>query len=393
VTDTPTRRPVGLRGRLPVLPVEERFPLKWADEYLKTTLPTASYPVNVSEGITAFGMQSNDEYGDCVQAGEVHYEMTTAVAAAVSFDPSPTLALQRACEFSGFVENDPPGPGTNMPTYLQSLYKAGIILAWAPVNPANQAACEGFMQAGFGLLIGVELYDSNEEQFAQGQPFDVDAGGPDPNEGHCVLWVGSESASGPHTVVTWAALQGATQAWLRGACLGNQNGEVYLIVTTEEQKALFEDALLEDVAAIGGGQGGNPNPSPTPSPAPPPAPTPTPPPAPTPTPPPAPTPTPPPTPTPETLAQYAVAAKQALQTALGVIQGGRRALNEANTSPTLTEAQHEILATIDGPLRIEDTGLIEFLQIQIPVSEPDPQPEVPWGRSAGDVSQGPPPRY
>lgn len=385
MTDTATepRRP-GLMGRLPALPPEKRFPLKWADDYLKSPLPVAQYPVVATEGLKALGMQDNNNYGCCVQSGEVHYEMTTAVAAGASFTPDPHLALQRAVQFSGFIENDPPGPGTNMPTYLHSIYKAGLILGWAPINPANQAACEGFLQAGFGLLIGGELYDSNQEQFSQGQPFDADSGGPDPQEGHCVLWAASQSASGPHTVGTWGQWQQATQAWLHGFCLGNQQGEVYLVVTTEEQKALFEDALLEDLAAIGGGEGGNPNPAP-PSP-----PVVTPPP-PVVDPPPVVTPPPPVTPT---LEQYAISAKAQLQSALRVMQAARKALNEANTSPTLTPAQHTILATIDGPLRIEDTGLLQFLEIPIPAAPPgEVEREIPWGRSAGDNSVGPPPRF
>lgn len=391
MTDTVPRRTVGKRGRLPVLPPEERFALKWADEYLKAALPTPSFPIDVSEGITDFGMMGNDVYGDCVEAGEVHYEMTTAKAAGAAgpLSTSP-LAMQRAVQFAGFVAGDPPGPGTNMPTFIHKLFQAGLIKAWAPINPRNKGQAQAFVQAGFGVLIGVELYDTNEEQFGSGQPWDAN-GSPDPEDGHCVLWVGSETAAGPHTVITWGQKQATTDAWLEGACLNNENGELYLIVTTEEQLALFEAALVQDVAALGGGEGGNPNPAP---PSPPPAP---------PVPPVPPVPPAPPVNPPETLAEYASQAQALLQSAQAAMQEVRVGLNHANTSPTLTPAQHTILATLDGPLRIEETDVRPFLTIPIPESstDPDVEPEpVPdpehherrqhhWWRTNEDVANPP----
>ncbi len=62
-------RPVGLLGRRPVKPPEERLPLRWAHEYLSAPLPAAEYPINVSEGITDFGMFANTRYGNCVIEG------------------------------------------------------------------------------------------------------------------------------------------------------------------------------------------------------------------------------------------------------------------------------------------------------------------------------------
>jgi hypothetical protein len=252
----------GLRGRLPKRPPEQRFALKWAHEYLAVELPAPNYPVNVTEGIVNLGMQGNDVWGDCVEAGEVHYEMTTSASAGSPFTPSPDLAVQRAQQYAGFGTT-PPGPGTDMPGYLHSLYQAGIILGWCPVDQTNRTTCVSLMALGFGLLIGVNLYDANESQFNSGQPFDVMPGqSPDPNDGHCVLWGSSQSATGPEGVGTWAVWWPTTEAWIESCLIQNPDGEAYLVITTEEQKAQFAPALFSDLDAIGGGD--DPEPAPTP---------------------------------------------------------------------------------------------------------------------------------
>lgn len=362
MTDVATPPQHGRRGRLPRRPPELRFPLKWAHEYL-LSFPTPTFPIDRTEGIVNLGMQDNNNWGDCVEAAEVHGEMTTAVASGVSFTPGPDLALQRAQQYAGFGTT-PPGPGTDMPSYYQTLYEAKLIIAWAPVDLSNLPACYALMAAGFGIQIGVELYTDNELQFDQGQPFDA-TGGLDPSEGHAVLWAYSETATGPHKVGTWAIWEGTTHAWLEGACLTNPDGEGYLVVYTEEQAALFEPALLEDVQALSGT-----GPIPAPPPAPPAPPT--------------------PTPVPETWQQYGEAAEKLLTAAAGAMQKARNELNTANFSPTLTTAQHEILATIAGPLETEEAAIKTFLTKPLPTASVS-QPV--RGRTAGDVSAGPPPPH
>jgi hypothetical protein len=239
-------------------------------------------------------MQGNDVWGDCVEAGEVHYEMTTSVAAGTPFAPASDLAVQRAQQFAGFVT--PPGPGTDIPSYLHSLYVAKIVKGWCPVDQTDRTTCVSLMQLGFGLLIGVNLFDANEDQFNSGQPFDVTAGqSPDPQDGHCVLWSRSQSVTGPEGVGTWGVWWPATEPWIQACLIQNPDGEAYLVITSEEQLAKFEPALVADLDAIGGGD----NPVPAPAPAPTPTPAPSPGPGPTPAPTPAPTPVPdPPTPAP-----------------------------------------------------------------------------------------------
>ena len=86
----PDIRPAGLRGRLPVKPPAERFNIQWLSSYLTTPLPPPVYPVDVSAGITDWGMLGNgpdktctthpDGVGDCTFAGREHYRRAKAAA-------------------------------------------------------------------------------------------------------------------------------------------------------------------------------------------------------------------------------------------------------------------------------------------------------------------------
>jgi hypothetical protein len=180
-------RTVGLRGRLPVLPPHERLPLSYAHEYLAAPLPNPNYPIDVTEQITDFGMQGNDQYGDCGAAAETHIEMTTAKAAgATGPDPNSTVSVDRYCQYVG--SRTPPGPGVVLAKYLLWLYQNGWIKAFAPVDYTNKAQCDAFMQAGFGLYVGVALTDNDEQDFQNGTTWGQDGVAPvsDPNNGHCL---------------------------------------------------------------------------------------------------------------------------------------------------------------------------------------------------------------
>jgi hypothetical protein len=83
-------RSPGKRGRLPKLAPADRFPLKYLKEYTRSgqPLPAPSYPVDVTNGITAWGMLGNgpdptctghpNGVGDCTFAGRQHYRMAKA---------------------------------------------------------------------------------------------------------------------------------------------------------------------------------------------------------------------------------------------------------------------------------------------------------------------------
>jgi len=236
--------------------------LRWASEYLTEPLAEPTFPIDVREHLVELGMMGNDTYGDCGPVAEVHLEMTTAVAAGgAAVSPDSPLAVNRYVSYTG--SETPPGPGVDLASYLLWCYQRGYIKAFAPVDQSDKAQCQALMAAGFGLVIGVNLTDENEQQFANGQPFDASATEPpNPDDGHAVLWGYSETANGPHAVATWALWQPTTDAWINDCLVQNPGGEAFLVVTTEEQLAAFDPALLADVAALGGTGGATAPPSP-----------------------------------------------------------------------------------------------------------------------------------
>jgi hypothetical protein len=277
----PARTP-GLRGRLPVKPAAERFALRYLSDYV--TLPAPSYPVDVSGGITDFGMLGNgpdptctthpDGVGDCTFAGRQHLRMTKAAAGGETetWESSNDLVAEYLQYDHGQDE------GANIADLLLAWYKAGKILAFAPVDHTSPAQVDAAMQAFHGCYAGVSLTDDADQRFSDGQPWTVSQGQqPDPNEGHCIVKVGAQAGSSAvghfyDTWVTWGATQRSTRAWTN-ACLD----EAWAIITSEDEidpAALA--ALRADIDALHGTGGQPPQPAPSPAPAPPPAPAPVP---------------------------------------------------------------------------------------------------------------------
>lgn len=264
-------REAGLRGRnKPTV----KYPLKWAHEYLKPGFSTEPvFPVDATEGLIDLGLMGNGDYGNCVSCAEVHIEMTTAKAAGTE-GPTPDSPLAVERYVSAVGSSTPPGPGLDMAPYYLDLVRKGILKAFAPVDHTNKSQMQALMQLGFGIAIGVNLTDNNEAEFNSGQPFDPQGQPIDPEDGHAVVWAYSAGPDGPHKVGTWGLWWLAVDAWIEECLIQNPNGEAFLLVTTEEQLAMFEPALLTDVQALGGGAVA-PEPAPAP-PAPHPAPAPAP---------------------------------------------------------------------------------------------------------------------
>ncbi|MGH9122916.1 MAG: hypothetical protein ACRDYC_13400, partial [Acidimicrobiales bacterium] len=218
-------RIAGLRGRLPVKPVGERFPLQFLTGYLTAPLPAPSYPIDVSGGITNWEMLGNgpdptltvnkgQPVGDCTFAGRQHLRM--AVAAAGGETETWETANQLVTEYLAYDHGQ--DQGANIADLLLSWYDNKKILAFAPVDHTDAAACDSAMQAFHGLYVGVNLTDDADQLFGNGQPWTTANGEKaDPQEGHCIVKVKADGRS-LDTWVTWGALQESTQGWT-SACL------------------------------------------------------------------------------------------------------------------------------------------------------------------------------
>jgi hypothetical protein len=277
----PDARHAGLRGRRPVKPPAERFNIQYVSSYLKTPLPAPAYPVDVTGGITGWQMLGNgpdptctthpNGVGDCTFAGRQHYRM--AKAAAGQEVEQREDSDQLVAEYLAYDKGQ--DVGANIADLLLYWYRAGTILAFAPVDHSDPAAVDSAMAAFHGAYVGVNLTDDADNLFEQGQPWTTASGEqPDPNDGHCIVKVKADGQA-LDGWVTWGALQPSTTAWT-AACLE----EAWVVISAEDADSANLDiaALKADIDALGG-QGGAP-PVPAGPPTPPPAPAPPAPPAP-----------------------------------------------------------------------------------------------------------------
>ncbi len=259
-------RIAGHRGRLPVKAPADRYAIKYVHEYLSGPLPAPDYPVDVSGGITGFLMLGNgpdpsctthpDGVGDCTFAGRQHYRMTKAAAGREAMPTETSNAL--VAEYLAYDHGQ--DQGAVIADLLLFWYQNSTILAFAPVDHTDPAACDAAMAAFHGLYVGVDLTDDADELFQNGEPWTTANGEqPDPDEGHCIVKVGADGHY-LDTWVTWGALQRSTVEWA-ASCLQ----EAWVIITQEDAEAANLDiaALRADIDALDGtGGSGEPEPEP-----------------------------------------------------------------------------------------------------------------------------------
>jgi len=260
-------RVAGKRGRIRSEPVA----LLYIHEYARQPLPAAVYPVDVRGGIAddAWGMLGNgpdptctiapDGVGDCGFAGRQHARM--AKAAVYRQTETWETSNQLVTEYLKYDHGQ--DDGVSLPAALLAWYKAGKILAWAPVDVNDPAAVDAAMQAFNGIYAGVDLTDDADDLFEQQQPWTTENGEqPDPQDGHCIVKVYANGGPTPDDRdgwVTWGAFQKSTTDWTK-ACLT----EAYVIITSEDEAAKVDmAALTADIEALGGtGPKGSPVPAP-----------------------------------------------------------------------------------------------------------------------------------
>jgi hypothetical protein len=264
---TPVRAP-GKRGKLPA----KHLAMGYLHSYLKTPLPAPAYPVDVRAGIAdgAWQMLGNgpdptctvdpDGVGDCTFAGRQHYRM----AKAAHYGETETWETSNALVEEYLAYDGGQDDGAVIADLLLSWYKAGTILAFAPVDHTDPAAVDSAMEAFRGAYCGVDLTDDADQLFGDGQPWTTTNGEqPDPNDGHCIVKVYADGKSADGWI-TWGAYQPSTTGWT-AACLT----EAWAIITTEDEAAKVDmTSLLADIEALGGTEPVTPTPAPSPSPAP-----------------------------------------------------------------------------------------------------------------------------
>lgn len=258
MTTSPAPRIAGKRGRLR----SERVNLRPVHEYAVAPLPAPAYPVDVRGGTPDDGWQmlgngpdpactvAPDGVGDCGFAGRQHVRMAKAACYGQTETwETPDQLVTEYLDYDGGQDM-----GVALPAVLLAWYKAGKILAFAPVDHTDPAAVDSAMQQFKGIYAGVDLTDDADDLFGQGQPWTTASGQQaDPDDGHCIAKVYADdpaaaSGAAQDGWVTWGALQKSTKDWTK-ACLT----EAFVIITSEDEAAKLDlPALRADIDALGG---------------------------------------------------------------------------------------------------------------------------------------------
>lgn len=205
-------------GLKPAQPARRR--LRLAD-YLtqpapQTPLPTAPAAADWLGDVTDWPMYLNDQIGICGPAGSGHLLETIThygQGKTIEVDQNDVLAFYEAV--SGYR---PGHPNTDVGVNLQSMLEYWLahdlgghkILAFGEVDISNPDEIRLAIDLFGGTLIGINLPDSAETQFNQGETWDV-VKGARVLGGHCVPFM--KYGAGLWHGVTWAAVQAATDAF------------------------------------------------------------------------------------------------------------------------------------------------------------------------------------
>lgn len=270
------------------------------------SLPAPTYPIDRTEGIKDWGMDGNgpdpsltvnggQPVGDCgVCAVPAHSGMLTAVlvgldlaTSTMSADNVVTLYFSYEAQKAG-VSWRPPQPGVawtqadideasqldlgvDLGDWLLWLFHAGFIEGFVALPLEQLDAGLAFFNV---VVVGGALNPNADQQFSNGQPFDVGPGDePDPQEGHATLYLATDGPGGTtRKWCTWGATWDSTPAWAQPFPAGYPQ-QAFAVVTRQEAEAKgFLSQFEAAVAALhelGGTAVPTPGPGPAPAPAPP----------------------------------------------------------------------------------------------------------------------------
>jgi len=165
--------------------------------------------IDWTAGITDWGMDGNDDAGDCVEACGAHADLLWSTNAGSPFSVSAGQVLGAYSATTGYDPSTGANDnGTQITTFLGNWQSPGYwgtqVTGWAQVDPTNQDHFKRAIAELGCLVLGVRLPKSAEDQFDAGQvwtpsPLGFVVGG------HCVLAV----SYGPDgfKVITWGRQQ------------------------------------------------------------------------------------------------------------------------------------------------------------------------------------------
>lgn len=222
----PPRRQAGKLGALPGYVPNGLCDLTW---YVAGALPKA--PLKVAPPVpprnadgTEWGMDGNDQYGDCGVAGVHHGDVAVDVDTKTSLTSlTSEQVVQYYLTYTGGEDN-----GVVLADFLAYVKKNGFfghaLAAYAPVSISDFATLQFAINAYGYAYTGIAVTDLMMQAFQEGQPWtaaDVQNGSVE--GGHCIPLVGYDSQN--LYAVTWGGIQAiqysawhlmSTEAW---ACI------------------------------------------------------------------------------------------------------------------------------------------------------------------------------
>jgi hypothetical protein len=200
-------------------------------------------------------MLGNADWGDCTCAGDGHIaEILTFYGQGTETVITDTETLAAYSAISGFNPHDGP-PGQN-PTdqgatvqaalgYLRTSGMGGVkIDAFAEIAAGDMNAIQNACAELGPLSAGVDLPAIAQQQFADGQPWDVVPGDGGIEGGHCIVLCGFDQDY--LYFVTWGQVQKATYAWW-----AKYGSEIWTVVSRDWISAAGKDPDGVDLASLG----------------------------------------------------------------------------------------------------------------------------------------------
>lgn len=163
-----------------------------------------------------WGMDGNDTLGDCTYAGEDHAEMATDWLLGLR-----PISLGALVGKDYLVDNGGIDNGDVETWVLSRAESTGLIgrppiKAWYPIQGSEDWVSNCIYAFGC-IYCGYDLPAPAQQQFANGEPFDL-TGTPDDDNiigGHCMIEVAYDMPNQEKKLVTWATENIATERWLQ----------------------------------------------------------------------------------------------------------------------------------------------------------------------------------
>lgn len=228
-------------------PVIEQPRVKLRD-YYTSDLPSVDslkFPLGHADEIQP-QMFENDRIGDCAIAGSIEEVRLANALRGVTVPFTDQTATENYSAITGYNPDD---PDSDQGTDVHQLYayrkstglvdadgQAHKVIAYVGVTPGSWSELLVALSLFDMVGIGIKCPDYMQDQFAAGQPWDVEPGEPNIEGGHYIPVVGASSAT-LGTVYTWGAKQGITQAFYEAF------NTVAVVALTEE---LFKDGKTID---------------------------------------------------------------------------------------------------------------------------------------------------